>query len=281
MGVISSVARQPDPDSPLVYVQTDTPINPGNSGGPLVNADGELVGINTFILSVSGGSQGLGFAIPASLISYAYPQLLKYGHIHQPEIGALIQTITPELAAGMHLAKNHGLIVSDVLPGGPADTSGLKVQDIIVNVDGAPAPSLPIFAQSLYMNYATGDRVRIDVLRGNSPLRLDVPLIERPHKADGLLDIVDPIKNLVRPLGILGVALTPELLQNLPELRQSSGVVVAAKTVGASDRDIPLQAGDIIHAVNGVKVTDLDGLRSGLDQLKPGDPVALWLERYG
>ena len=281
MGVISSVARQPDPDSPLVYVQTDTPINPGNSGGPLVNADGELVGINTFILSVSGGSQGLGFAIPASLISYAYPQLLKYGHIHQPEIGALIQTITPELAAGMRLAKDHGLIVSDVLPGGPADTAGLKVQDIIVNVDGAPAPSLPIFAQSLYMNYGTHDRVQIDVLRGNSPLRLDVPLIERPHKADGLLDIVDPIKNLIRPLGILGVAITPELLQSLPELRQSAGVVVAAKTVGASDRDIPLQAGDIIHALNGVKITDLDGLRAGLDQMKPGDPVALWLERYG
>jgi serine protease Do len=281
MGVISSVARQPDPDSPLVYVQTDTPINPGNSGGPLVNADGELVGINTFILSVSGGSQGLGFAIPASLIAYAYPQLLKYGHIHQPEIGALIQTITPELAAGMHLAKDRGLIVSDVLPGGPADTAGLRVQDIVVDVDGAPAPSLPMFAQSLYMNHGTGDRVKIDILRGNSPLRLEVPLIERPHKADGLLDVVDPVKNLVRSLGILGIAITPELLQNLPELRQSSGVVVAAKTVAASDRDIPLQTGDIIHALNGVKITDLDGLRTGLDQLKPGDPVALWVERYG
>ena len=131
MGVISSVARQPDPDSPLVYVQTDTPINPGNSGGPLVDADGSLIGINTFILTTSGGNQGLGFAIPAGELAFAYPQLVKFGHIHQPELGALIQTITPELAAGLHLQRDFGVIVSDIVPNGPADTSGLKVQDII------------------------------------------------------------------------------------------------------------------------------------------------------
>jgi serine protease Do len=132
MGVVSAVARQPDPDSPLVYVQTDTPINPGNSGGPLVDADGELIGINTFILSSSGGNQGLGFAIPAGVVAYAYPQLVKYGHIHEPEIGAILQTITPELAAGLHLPRDYGVIVSDVVPGGPADQAGLKIQDIIV-----------------------------------------------------------------------------------------------------------------------------------------------------
>src|SRR6202047_1437222 len=120
MGVVSAVARQPDPDSPLVYVQTDTPINPGNSGGPLVNADGNLVGINTFIFSTSGGNQGLGFAIPAGVVAFAYPQLLKYGHIHQPEIGVIVQTITPELAEGLHLQRDFGVIVSDVVPGSPA-----------------------------------------------------------------------------------------------------------------------------------------------------------------
>ncbi len=152
MGVVSAVARQPDPDSPLVYVQTDTPINPGNSGGPLVDADGGLVGINTFILSSSGGNQGLGFAIPAGVVAYAYPQLVKYGHIHEPEIGAILQTITPELAAGLHLARDFGVIVSDVAPGGPADQAGLRIQDIIISVDGNPTvkPShvwpKPVFA---------------------------------------------------------------------------------------------------------------------------------------
>jgi serine protease Do len=99
MGVVSAVARQPDPDSPLVYVQTDTPINPGNSGGPLVDADGAVVGINTFILSSTGGNQGLGFAIPAGVVAFAYPQLVKFGHIHQPEIGAILQSITPRSCA--------------------------------------------------------------------------------------------------------------------------------------------------------------------------------------
>ena len=105
MGVVSAVARQPDPDSPLVYVQTDTPINPGNSGGPLVDADGELVGINTFILSSSGGNQGLGFAIPAGVVAFAYPQLVKYGHIHQPEIGAILQTHHAGTGCGTAPAK--------------------------------------------------------------------------------------------------------------------------------------------------------------------------------
>src|SRR3984957_15170664 len=136
MGVVSAVARQPDPDSPLVYVQTDTPINPGNSGGPLVDADGELVGINTFILSSSGGNQGLGFAIPAGVVAFAYPQLIKYGHIHEPEIGAILQTITPELASGLHLSRDYGVIVSDVVPGGPAEQAGMKIPDIIVSVGG-------------------------------------------------------------------------------------------------------------------------------------------------
>src|SRR6202166_3470136 len=92
MGVVSAVARQPDPDSPLVYIQTDTPINPGNSGGPLVKPHGDRVGINTFILSSPGGNQGLGFAIPEGVVASAYPQLVKFGDIHQPAIGALVQT---------------------------------------------------------------------------------------------------------------------------------------------------------------------------------------------
>jgi serine protease Do len=280
MGVISSVARQPDPDSPLVYVQTDTPINPGNSGGPLVDADGGLLGINTFILSTSGGNQGLGFAIPAGELAFAYPQLLKYGHIHQPEIGAIIQTITPELAAGLRLQKDVGVIVSDVVPGGPADTAGLRIQDIILNVDGTPTGNLPLFTHSLYL-HGSGERARIEVLRGAKRLQLDVPLVERPHKADSLVDSADPVKNLVRPLGILGIELNLDLARDLPDLRIPTGVIVAAKTLGAEDGEVPLQTGDVIHALNGTSITTLAALRSGLAALKPGDAVALLIERFG
>jgi serine protease Do len=280
MGVVSSVARQPDPDSPLVYVQTDTPINPGNSGGPLVDADGNLVGINTFILSSSGGNQGLGFAIPAGIVAFAYPQLVKYGHIHQPEMGVIVQTITPELAAGLHLQRDFGVIVADLLPGGPADTAGLKIQDIILSVDGTPAASLPLFTNALYM-HGTGEHAKVEVLRGPNRLHFEIPLIERPHKTDSLADAADAEKNLVGPLGILGIELSPGLAQSLPDLRISTGVIVAARTLGTGAEDVPLQTGDVIHAMNGMPVTDLAGLRNALAGIKPGDPVALQLERYG
>ena len=280
MGVVSSVARQPDPDSPLVYVQTDTPINPGNSGGPLVNADGGLVGINTFILSTSGGNQGLGFAIPAEIVASAYPQLLKYGHIHQPEIGALVQTITPDLATGLHLQRDFGVIVSDIFPGGPADKAGLRIQDIILTVDGTPAGSLPLFDHSLYL-HKSGEHAKLEVLRGSDKVKLDVPLMERPHKEDSLADIADPAKNLVRPLSILGIELNLDLAHSLPDLRIPTGVIVAARTLGSGTVEIPLQTGDVIHGLNGTTITTLDELRDALAKQKPGDAIALQIERYG
>jgi serine protease Do len=279
MGVVSAVARQPDPDSPLVYVQTDTPINPGNSGGALVNANGELVGINTFILSSSGGNQGLGFAIPEGVVASAYPQLVKFGHIHQPAIGALVQTITPELAAALRLKRDFGVIISDISPGGPADTAGIKIQDVILNVDGVPISSLPQFAQSLYL-HKTGDQAALEILRGADRLKINVGLAERPHKEDSLVDLADPVKNLVRPLDILGVELTLELAHSLPDLRIPTGVIVAARTLGTRTGEIPLQTGDVIHGLNGNPIPSLDGLRAALAAIKLGEPVALQIERH-
>src|ERR1700693_1232588 len=135
MGVISAVARQADPGKPLNYVQTDAPINPGNSGGPLVDMDGYVVGINTFILTQSGGSEGLGFAIPARVVNFVYHSLRKYGHVHRVEIGAGAQEITLTLAEGLGLSQSWGVIVDDITPDGPADAAGLKVQDIILTAD--------------------------------------------------------------------------------------------------------------------------------------------------
>jgi serine protease Do len=108
MGVVSALARQPDPSKALTYLQTDAPINPGNSGGPLVDMNGVVLGINTFILSQGGGSEGLGFAIPARVVDFVYHSLRKYGHVHRVEIGAGAQEITPTLAEGLHLSQHMG-----------------------------------------------------------------------------------------------------------------------------------------------------------------------------
>src|ERR1035438_9202047 len=109
MGVVSSTARQIRPDDSMIYIQTDAPINPGNSGGPLVDADGRVMGLNTFILSQSGGSEGLGFAIPSNIIKNVFNQIKQEGHVHRSEIGVFAQTITPQMAAGLGDRKSKRL----------------------------------------------------------------------------------------------------------------------------------------------------------------------------
>ena len=165
MGVVSAVARQADPDQPSVYIQTDAPINPGNSGGPLVNTNGDLVGINTFILTESGGSQGLGFAIPSSVVEFVYHELRKYGRVHRSVIGAQLQDITPDLAAGLSLKKERGVIVTDVEPGGPAEKAGLQIQDILLSLDGRPMGSVPL-AEMIISTRPAGAVMQAEVLRG-------------------------------------------------------------------------------------------------------------------
>jgi serine protease Do len=278
MGVVSSVARQLDPDSPLVYIQTDAPINPGNSGGPLVNADGELMGLNTFILTQSGGNEGLGFAIPSGMVAFAYPQLRKYGHIHRGEMGVSVQTITSSLAAGLRLPRDWGVIVSDVLPGGPADTAGLKIQDIVLSVDGRPIDSLPIFGFILFTR-PPGEKANIEVLRGKEKVSLEIPVLERPHNVDQLTDFVDPQKNLVPELGILALEISPRIAQIASDLRESSGVIVVAKSANSDWTENSLTTGDVIHALNGSPVTTIAGLESGLQKLMPGDTIVLQIER--
>jgi len=277
-GIVSAVARQPDPDNPAIFIQTDAPINPGNSGGPLVNVDGQVVGINTFILTQSGGNEGLGFAIPSFLISEAIPQLRKFGHIHQGEIGMNVQTITPALAAGLSLPRDTGVIISDILPAGPADKAGLKVGDIILGVDGNPIDSLPVLEIYLFRRTG-GEHVKLSIMRGSVMFTLDVPVIERPHNVDLLESLADPAKNLVRRLGILGISINDQVAALLPNLRFPSGVIVAAHGADAVSSEVLLQVGDMIHAINGVTVSDLAGIRAALDRLPPNSAVVLQIER--
>ncbi len=121
LGVVSAVARQLTPEDPMIYVQTDAPINPGSSGGPLVNTRGELVGINTLIISQSGGHEGIGFAAPSNIVRHVYEQITRLGHVRRGQIGARAQTITPVLAEGLGLSRTWGVVLADVVPGGIAD----------------------------------------------------------------------------------------------------------------------------------------------------------------
>jgi serine protease Do len=279
MGVISSVARQIDPDKPVAYIQTDAPINPGNSGGPLVDVDGNLVGINTFILSQSGGSEGLGFAIPGGVVNFVYLQLRKYGHVHRGEIGVRAQAITPTLAAGLGLARDNGVIVADVSPDGPADQAGLKIQDIVLSIDDQPVQTVLQFDRLIFL-HNKDEQAKLQVLRGQDKHQMLVQVTEHEHDVDRIIDLVDPAKDLVPKLGILGLEIDKEISKMFPELRKGSGVIVVARAATAGPES-GLQSGDVIHSVNGITVIGLDGLRSAVDKLKPNDPVAMQIERQG
>ena len=280
MGVVSAVARQPDADHPMVYIQTDAPINHGNSGGPLVNSNGELVGINTFIMSESGGSVGLGFAIPSAIVSVASQQLRRFGHLHHGEIGASLQTVTSDLARGLGLAQDWGVIVSDLKPGGPAEIAGIGVKDIIVSIDDKPIDSLPLVAFNLYTRQA-GDRLHVGILRGAQHMTFDVVVIERPEAFDGIGDLLDADTSVVPQLGILGVSIDADLGLAIGSLRVPSGVMVAAHAEDRHAAAVSLSAGDVIHSVNGAAVSNLQELRAALDALKSHSPVVLQIERDG
>lgn len=281
MGVVSALARQADPTKPLTYIQTDAPINPGNSGGPLVDMNGAVVGINTFILSEGGGSEGLGFAIPARVVEFVYHSLRKYGHVHRVEIGAVSQEITPDLAEGLHLSQRWGVIVSDVKPGGPAEAAGLQIGDIILTADDRRIETLPSLSAALYL-HRLDEVVKLVVLRGKERKTINIPAIEHHDQMDQLLDDVNPENSLIQRMGILAIDISGDLGSKLSAvLRNPTGVIVVGRAIELITPDTGLQAGDVIHQLNTKPIDSTQALRSAIDKLKPGDPVVLQIEREG
>ncbi|MFZ0543394.1 MAG: trypsin-like peptidase domain-containing protein [Candidatus Sulfotelmatobacter sp.] len=278
MGVVSAVARQADPDKPITYIQTDAPINPGNSGGPLVDMNGAVLGINTFILSEGGGSEGLGFAIPARIVDFVYRSLRKYGHVHRTEIGAVAQEITPAMADGLKLAQHWGVIIADVKPGGPAAAAGLRIQDIVLTADDRRIETLPQLSSALYL-HRLDKLLKLEILRGGEKITLYVPAIEHRDEMDQLFDAADPEKSLISRLGILATDLTDDLRSKIGTLRIPSGVVVLGRAADLILPDTGLETGDIIHALNTTPIASMDGLRAAFLPLKAGDPVVLQVER--
>ncbi|MDE3195563.1 MAG: trypsin-like peptidase domain-containing protein [Acidobacteriota bacterium] len=281
LGVVSSVGRQIKADDPMTYIQTDAPINPGNSGGPLLNVDGDVVGINTFIFTQSGGSEGIGFAIPSNTVQNVYEQIRKDGHVHRGEIGVTAQSITPELAAGLGLKQENGVILADVTPGGPADTAGLEPGDIIASMNGKPVESARHFQVELY-RIPLNQSVDITVMRGTEEVPAKVKVIEREDDPFRFLDLVNPEANQISRLGIIGLAISRDLAKVLPPTRKPYGVIVAARS-GPSEYGGQggLKLGDVIYEVNGVPMATVDALRQAVNRLKPFDPLVIRIERDG
>ena len=282
MGVVSAVARQADPDKPLTYIQTDAPINPGNSGGPLVDMNGAVLGINTFILSQGGGSEGLGFAIPARIVDFVYHSLRKYGHVHRVEIGAVAQEITPTLADGLQLAQRWGVIIADVKPDGPAAAAGLQIQDIVLTADDRRIETLPAaFFRALPASPRSGAEARNPARRPEeNSLRSRPSSIATRWINSSTLPI--PKKVSSPRLGILAIDLTDDLRNQIGTLRIPSGVVVLGRAADLILPDTGLQTGDVIHALNTTPITSMDDparRRPKPEDRRPRSPASRALRR--
>jgi len=282
MGVVSAVDRQLNVDDPAVYIQTDAAINPGNSGGPLVNTTGQVVGMNTLILSKSGGSEGVGFAIPSNLVTAICRQIRVEHHVHHHQIGVSVRAITPAIAQGLKLPVEDGILVDDVSPQSTAEAAGIRVGDVITKVHGQAVQNVRQFAVNMY-SYAVGDIAQIEARRGEQSRNFSVLVVERTDDPQRFEELVTEQNNSIPRLGILALTIDEKISALLPPLRNRGGVLVAAKTPlgGAFHFGDELAAGDVIYALNGADIKDVAGLKGGLDSIAADFPLILQVERMG
>lgn len=280
LGVVSSPARQFKADDPMIYIQTDAPINPGNSGGPLIDTEGRVIGINTLILTQSGGSEGLGFAVPSNIVANVVDQLVNGGRVVRGEIGVVAQTVSPTLAAAWKLPREWGVVIADVEDEGPGAKAGLVTGDLILSLNGKPMENARQFNVNVYRP-AIGESVRLEILRGSRKLKLDVSVVERSDESDRLAAFGSNADNLIHELGVFATDLTPRLASQLGPFRRAHGVLVAARSADGPILEDGFQAGDVIYALNREATPTVARLRALLRKLQPGAPLALHIERNG
>ncbi len=278
MGVVSAVARQVSPDASQTFVQTDASINPGNSGGPLVNLRGEVVGINTFILSQSGGSEGLGFAVPSSLVRDVYKQIKKYGRVRRGELGVVIRSVTPVLAAALNLPREDGVLIQDVREGKAAAAAGVKLNDIVIRVEGRMVRNVRQFANSLFRS-EIGGNLTLEVIRGDKMVLLKVALPERDDEVEGIAQQIKEQSVPVPPLGILAVAYDKSTAGLVLKPRYEFGLIVTAKLSTNASLQEELEAGDLLVGVNGKIVGDFETLKKILDGIGEAMPIVVQVQR--
>ncbi len=280
VGFVSAAIRQLSPDKPNFYIQTDAPINPGNSGGPLLDIAGRIAGINTMIMSQSGGSEGIGFAIPSNVVQRTYQGLRKDGRIRRGAIGVIPQDLTPTLAAALGLDRDSGIILSDIVPHGAAEAAGLQPGDMVLAVDGKPVERSSELMAVVFQHLA-GEEITLDIQRGKERLEKTVAVLARPRAPADLQNLASRNADLIRRLGVLALTLDERVTPILPDLRRLSGVVVAAIPAEFVGLNPGLIAGDVIYELNGSRISTLEELRAALDGKKFGDSIALLVERSG
>jgi len=269
-GIVSAKARQIGQGPFDDFLQTDAAINPGNSGGPLVNMQGEVIGINTAI--VAGGS-GIGFAIPSNMARKVYVELLAKGKVTRGWLGVSIQPLTPELARSFGAKDVKGVLISDIVPDSPAARAGLKPGDILLEFEGKRMEG-PGDLQRAVGLFAPGQSARLKVWREQGERAVEVKIGEAPEERE-LQQRQGRARSL---LGLEVRPITPEIARQL-NLRSSEGVVVTRVEEGSAAAEAGVQRGDVIREVNRQRVTVLADFERLTRSLKEGDKLTMRLQR--
>ncbi len=256
------------------FIQTDAAINPGNSGGPLVNLDGEVVGINTAIASNSGAYQGVGFAIPISLAKRIMEELISSGRVVRGWLGVYIQDVTPTVAEALDLPDKEGVLVTDVVDGGPSEEAGLKRYDVILELDGKKLKDGTELRNTV-ASTSPGTKVDLTVRREGKKKKIGVKLGELPS---GEQPMAGSRSDILNKLGLRLHDVTPDL-QRRYGLSGETGVVVVEVLPGSVSQEAGFRSGDFIVEINQKAVESVSELRTVLSAMDPGDSVLFLVER--
>ncbi len=276
-GIISAKGRTGGSDHLNDFLQTDAIIDAGNSGGPLVNLQGKVVGVTTSSANPGRGINGIGFAIPAATAWKVYEQLLKTGAVTRGWIGTQIQEVTPEIARSFGLPIRSGALVSDVLPGGPAERSGIRSGDIIVEFNHQRVPTAHALAAAV-ANAPIGITALLQVFRDGSEFSTNVLVGERPSAIAGIFR--SPQARERGGVGLTIETVTPEI-QATMHLVTSRGVLVLEVTPGSLADVAGVIPGDIICAINHIPLNGASDLTSVLNRMKEDSTILFMIERNG
>jgi serine protease Do len=281
-GIVSATGRDLRMGTYDNYIQTDASINPGNSGGPLVNMDGEVVGINTLIFSQTGQNSGIGFAIPSKLANKVYGQLIKSGRVTRGYLGVNLNAVTPQLARAIGYSGREGAVVENLAGDNvPAAKAGLRSGDVIVEFDGKPIKS-PKELTEIVADTPVGKTASLKYVRDGRAQNTTINLGERPVQGAAAVTPEDGEEggSNSTKLGIRVIPVTPENAREY-KLRRATGVIIESVQPGSPAGDAGLREGDVIHRIDRTVVTNPADLARGIAALGAEKEVVLQIERDG
>ena len=269
MGIVSATGRGLGGENYEDFIQTDAAINPGNSGGALVSAEGRLIGINTAILSRTGGNQGVGFAIPSSMARKFTDQIIRSGKVSRAFLGVMIQPITADLAKAFKLSKSEGALIADVNPGSPAERAGLKPGDVVTKIDDhAVADSRTL--RLMIGEMSPGKVVQMAVVRDGMERQYSVTLGEQPSDKVAASNVLGGASSLRALDGVSLEALTPDSARQYGLTRNMKGVAVRRVDPDSAAAKAGLEAGDAILEVNRHPVTSTEDVNRYIGESQTG-----------